>query len=177
MSLLDFENQSLSFKISLSAIIGAIYAVLTVVLMPIGYSWIQIRVSEMLTPLPFILGAPAVIGLTIGCFIANIMSPIGLPDLVFGPLLTLLAAILSWKISFNRKTLACIYPVIVNAVGVSVYVSIFYGVPYLASVIAIGIGETISAGCLGYLLLRTLENANSTFSSRTRNSQRPQQTE
>ncbi len=158
MTISDLDNQSFSFRISLFSIIAAIYVVLTVLFMPIGYSWVQIRVSEMLTPLPFILGAPAVIGLTIGCLLANLMSPIGLPDLVFGPLLTLLAAMLSWKMSFNRKILACIYPVVVNALGVSVYVSIFYGVPYLGSVLMIGLGETISAGILGYLLLKALDS-------------------
>ena len=161
MTISALENQSLSFRISLSSIIAAVYAVLTVLLMPIGYSWVQVRVSEMLTPLPLKLGAPAVVGLTIGCFLANLMSPIGLPDLVFGPLLTFFAAMLSWKMSFNRKILACIYPIVVNAIGVSVYVSIFYGVPYLASVLMIGLGESISAGILGYLLLKALESKNS----------------
>jgi len=138
---------------SLVGVLAATYAVVTVSLGSLSYEWIQVRVSEALTPLPFLFGFPAAIGLTLGCIIANTFSPVGLPDLIFGPALTLAAAIFSWKLSFGRKLLACIYPVAVNAFGVSVYVSGFYGVPYAVSVMAIGIGEFVAAVLIGYPLL------------------------
>jgi len=137
--------------------IAAVYAVTTVMLGNLGYSWLQVRISEALTPLPFLFGLPAVIGLTLGVVVANVFSPVGLPDLVFGPMLTLVAAVLSWKFSFRRRLLACLYPVVVNALGVSAYVAGFYGVPYELSVLGIGAGELVAAVLVGYPLLRALE--------------------
>jgi len=133
-----------------SAIIAAIYAATSIFIGPLGYSWVQLRIGEALTPLPFVLGAPAVMGLTIGCLITNLMSPVGLPDVVIGSMLTLSAAILSWKLSFNEPLLACLYPVLINAIGVSSYLSIFFGVPYFITVLTVGLGESIAVLCIGY---------------------------
>jgi uncharacterized membrane protein len=149
--------RNLSVKIILSALIASIYAVVTIALASFGYSYIQIRISEGLTPLPFLMGFPAVAGLTIGCMIANFLSPIGLADLVFGSLLTFFAAVLSWKANFGRKLVACAYPIFINAFGVSIYVSYFYGVPYFFSVLTIGIGESIAVLVVGYPLLKIIE--------------------
>ena len=149
--------EKLSSKVAIMALIATIYAVITVSLGPLSYSWIQIRISEALTPLPFLMGFPAVVGLTLGVFIANLFSPVGLPDMIFGPLLTFFAAFLSWKFSFGKKVVACIYPVLVNAFGVSAYVSSFYGVPYMISVATIALGESIAAVLVGYPLLTTIE--------------------
>jgi len=140
-------------------ILSAVYALTTVMLGELGYSWIQVRISESLTPLPYIFGGYAVVGLTLGVLIANLFSPVGLPDIIFGPFLTLIAAFLSWRFNFNRRLVACIYPVVINALGVSAYVAGFYGVPYPASVLSIGIGELISAVIVGYPLLRALEKS------------------
>jgi len=109
--------------------LAAIYAVTTVMLGELGYSWIQVRLSEALTSLPYLFGVYAVAGLTLGVLIVN------------------------------RRIVACIYPVVVNALGVSAYVARFYGVPYFASVFSIGIGEFISAVIVGYPLLRALEKS------------------
>jgi uncharacterized membrane protein len=148
---------SRAFGIALTVTIGAVYAVVTVSLGSFGYSWLQVRISEALTPLPYLFGAPAIFGLVVGVVISNAFSPIGLPDLIFGPLLTLAAAILSYKLNFGRKLVACIYPVVINGFGVSAYVAGFYNVPYLVSVLTIGVGETISAVLVGYPLLCAIE--------------------
>jgi uncharacterized membrane protein len=139
------------------SIVASLYASMTVALGSFGYSWIQIRLSESLTPLPLLLGLPSVAGLTLGCIIANMFSPVGLPDMIFGPMLTLLAALLSWKFSFRRKTIACIYPVLINSVGVSAYIASFYNVPYMLSLLSIAFGEFVAAVLIGYPLLRVME--------------------
>jgi len=144
-------------SIAIVSSIAAVYAVSTVMLGSLGYSWVQVRISEALTPLPYLLGVPAVFGLTLGVVVSNVFSPVGLPDLVFGPLLTLAAAILSYKVNFGRKMLACIYPVVINGLGVSAYISGFYNVPYLVCVLTVGVGETISAVLIGYPLLCAIE--------------------
>ena len=146
-----------AFGIGATATIAAVYAVLTVSLGSFGYSWLQVRISEALTPLPYLLGAPAILGLFLGVVVSNAFSPVGLPDLIFGPLLTLAAAILSYRLNFGRKLVACIYPVLINGFGVSAYVAGFYNVPYLLCVLTIGVGETISAVIVGYPLLWSVE--------------------
>jgi len=144
-------------RISFALIIASTYALLTVLLGPFSYSWLQVRISEALTPLPYLFGVSAVLGLTLGVVIANVFSPIGLPDLVFGPTLTLLAAVLSWRLNFGRRSMACLYPVVVNAFGVSAYIAGFYGVPYKVGVLSIGGGEIIAVFLLRYPLLRAIE--------------------
>lgn len=78
-------------KLVYSAVIGAIYAVLTMVLAPISYGVVQFRISEVLCVLPFFVPYSAV-GLTIGCVIANLMSAAGILDVIFGSIATFLAA-------------------------------------------------------------------------------------
>jgi uncharacterized membrane protein len=152
---MDLDKPSL--KLAVASLMAASYALLTFVLGSFGYSWIQVRISEALAPLPFLMGFPAVAGLTVGCVLANWFSPIGLPDMIFGPALTLFAALLSWKFNFKRKVVACVYPIVVNAFGVSAYVSLFYNVPYPMSVATIALGESIAAMLIGYPLLVALE--------------------
>jgi len=149
--------KELSSKVAITALTAAVYAMTTVVLGQFGYSWIQVRISEALTPLPFLMGFPAVFGLTLGCVLANLFSPVGVPDMIFGPLLTLLAAFLSWKVNFGKKVVACIYPVLINAFGVSAYIYSFYRVPYLVSVVTIAVGEFVAAVLVGYPLLASIE--------------------
>jgi len=147
-------------QVALIMILSGLYATLTVALGSFGYSWIQVRISESLAPLPFLFGSSAAIGITLGVLIANLFSPVGLPDLVFGTMLSFLAALLSWKASLGKRTLACTYPIVINALGVSLYLSGFYGIDYLLAVASIGLGQTISCFLVGYPLLLVLEKAN-----------------
>lgn len=162
-----------SLRVAVGALIASAYLMLTIMLGELGYSWIQVRISEALAPLPFFMGFPAVVGLTIGCFLANWFSPVGLADMIFGPLFTLVAAFLSWKFNFGKKIVACIYPVLINAFGVSAYLSSFYGVPYFVTVVTVGVGEFIATVLIGYPLLisvkkaiRSLEMQNNTNAKR-----------
>jgi len=145
-----------SVKVATAALIASTYSVVTVILGPLGYSWLQVRIAEALTPLPFLMGFSAVAGLTVGCIVANIFSPVGIPDMIFGPLLTLFAALLSWKYNFHRMSIACVYPIIINAIGVSAYIYSFYNVPYTMSVGSIAVGEFIAVALIGYPLMRMI---------------------
>ena len=74
-------------------------------------------------------------------------------------MLTLSTAIRSWKFTKKRRLVARVHPVFVNAFGVSAYVSLFYSVPYWASVATITIGEFVAAILVGYPLLIAVEKA------------------
>jgi len=88
-------------QITQSAIIAALYLVVTIAFAPISYSMVQFRVSESLMLLSAITPT-AIPGLFIGCVIANLYGGLGFIDIVFGSIATLLAAMLTWHLS--RKT-------------------------------------------------------------------------
>lgn len=81
-------------KLIYPALAGSMYATLTMVLAPISYGGVQLRISEVLTLLPFFMPETA-IGLFVGCALANTISTAGLLDIVFGSLATLLAGLLT----------------------------------------------------------------------------------
>lgn len=140
--------------IAQTAIIAALYSAITVALAFMSYGPIQIRISEALTVLPFISVA-AIPGLVIGCLVANVFSPAGLPDIIFGSLCTLIAAGLTYLISKTKKPfLAPLPPVVVNSLGVSLYLHFLYQLPYWLNVLYILIGEIIACYFLGYPLLK-----------------------
>ena len=78
-----------------AALIAAVYSVITLLFAPISYGIMQVRVSEALTILPYFTPA-AIPGLFIGVVIANSYGGLGLLDIVFGSLATLIAAYLSY---------------------------------------------------------------------------------
>ena len=79
-------------KIVQGALIGALYAALTLVAAPISFGLMQVRISEALCILPFFTPA-AVPGLFVGCVVANLLGGAALYDVIFGSLATLLAAV------------------------------------------------------------------------------------
>lgn len=136
------------------ALIAALYAALTVALAPISYGPLQFRVSEALTVLPFLF-PESVLGLFIGCLIANIYSNLGLPDIIFGSLATLLAAYLTGKMP--KPYLAPLPPVIVNAVVVAFLLYYVLGIPLWLGMIQVAGGELGACYLLGLPLLYILK--------------------
>ena len=69
-------------QMAAAGIIAAIYAALTLLLPIPQYGGIQFRVAEAMTVLPFLF-PEAIPGLTVGCFLANLLgSPIPLDWIV-----------------------------------------------------------------------------------------------
>lgn len=136
------------------AIIAAIYVVLTIILAPISYGQLQVRISEALTILPAFTHA-AIPGLFIGCIIANIYGGAGIVDIVFGSLATLIAAFLSSKMS--RRWMVPLPPVIINGLVIGWVLNYVYDLPLLISMASVALGELIACYGLGYPLMIVLE--------------------
>lgn len=106
-------------KLVAAAVIGALYAVLTMVLSPISYGPLQFRVSEVLCILPYFVPFTAW-GLFFGCVIANLISAAGILDVVFGSLATMFACLcmarLGEKDCTANRIAACFMPVLWNGV-------------------------------------------------------------
>lgn len=111
-----------------AAVVGALYAVLTMVLAPISYGALQFRVSEVLCILPFFMPSTAW-GLFVGCIVANLMSTAGVLDVVFGSLATLITCLCIARCgkmgnTLKARLLACFMPVIWNGLIVGATLTI-----------------------------------------------------
>ena len=144
-------------KIARGAVIAAFYTALTVVLAPISYGPVQFRVSEALTLLPFYM-PEAVPGLFIGCILANFWGGYGLPDMVFGSLATLIAAVLTWK--SRNIYIAASWPVISNMIIIGTMLHFLIEVPLIATCVYVGLGEAGACYIVGVPLMKILERRN-----------------
>jgi uncharacterized membrane protein len=145
-----------------AAIIAAVYAVFTMVLAPLSYGLMQVRVSEALTVLPFFTSA-AVPGLFIGCLISNTLT--GNPiDIIFGSLATLIAAFASYKLR-RFPILVPLPPVVINALIIGPILCYAYSVdvPLWSSMLWVGTGQVLACYILGYPLLKYFQNKNNIF--------------
>ncbi|GHU69696.1 hypothetical protein AGMMS49992_00810 [Clostridia bacterium] len=142
-------------QLTTAGLVAAVYAAVTMLLAPISYGPIQLRVSEAMTLLPILL-PESVPGLFIGCLIANLMSQYGLPDVIFGSLATLIAAILTYRLRKNTW-LAALPPVLVNAFVIGWLIWWQAREPFLVSSLTVGGGEALSVYILGFALIAGLK--------------------
>ena len=79
------------------ALIAALYVALTFVSAAFGLASgaVQIRLSELLCVLP-VYTAAAIPGLTVGCFLANLLTGSTIWDIVFGTLATLVGVLFAY---------------------------------------------------------------------------------
>lgn len=140
--------------ITRAGIIAALYLAVTFLLSAISFGPVQVRIAEGLTLLP-ILFPEAVIGLFLGCLLANLLGPFGAADIVFGSLTTLLAAYITYR--FRNSFIAYLSPILLNAFFVSLYLYLLFAVPYWPTVFTIGVGQSVAVLGLGIPLLRLLK--------------------
>ena len=129
----------------------------SLVFAPFSYGEVQVRISEALTILPFFTPA-AVPGLFVGCIIANILGG-GIPvDIIFGSIATLIGAVFTYKLRNSSKWLAPVPPIAANTVIVPFVLYYGYGVnlPIPLMMLTVGVGEIISCGVFGMILLTAL---------------------
>ena len=148
-------------KMVKAAILAAIYAALTLILAPISYGPVQMRISEALTVLPMI-SSVSIWGLSIGCLVSNLLGGFGVLDVVLGTIATLLGA-LGTRYLKNKPYLAVLCPVISNAliIGPMLYFVVPDSPALLINVATVGLGELISCVVLGlpfYFLMKKHPN-------------------
>ena len=136
------------------AAVAAIYVALTYALGFMSYGNIQFRVAEMLMLLCFYKKDYG-ISLTVGCFIANLFSPMMLMDMVFGTLATVLAILLIF-ISPNIYV-ASLAPVVTNALIVGAELTISFNTPYWLNALEVAAGEFVCVTVVGVIVFKVLE--------------------
>lgn len=124
--------------IARQAIIASLYVALTYALSFISYGNIQFRIAEILVFLCF-FRHDYIIGLLLGCFIANLFSPMLLWDITLGVGASAIALFLMTKT--KNLYVSAIWPVLSNAFIVAIELHFAFELPYFLSALEVGIGE------------------------------------
>lgn len=145
-------------NLCLCGVIAAVYAALTLALPVLSYGEYQCRIAEAMTLLPIVL-PQSIPGLVVGCLVSNLLSPVGLPDIIFGTLATLVAACGTYLLR-KRRWLAALCPVLANGVIVGAMLSIAYGLPLALTMLQVAVGEAVAVYVLGFAMLAALKKIN-----------------
>ena len=146
-----------------TAIVAALYATLTLSLAFVSYGPIQFRLSEVMTLLP-LFSKKYIVGLTIGCFLANLLGLYGVPDMIFGTIATFISVYLVYltgKYMKDKKSYvyaASLWPVTVNAIIVAVQLKIFFGMPLFITMLQVGFGQFVVITIIGVPLFKAVNN-------------------
>lgn len=159
-----------SKRMARCGLIAALYTTLCMVLAPVSFGAVQVRLAEALCLLP-VFGADYILGVTLGCFVSNLLgvsmgTTVAL-DILFGTLATFFACVFTWLLRhfriFGLALPAAIPPVLFNAVIIGLEISFFFPdgaitLPLiLLNMFSIGLGEVISCCLLGTALVRLIE--------------------
>ena len=152
-------------QLTFAALVGALYVVLSYLsdIFGLSFGTFQLRFSEALTVLPFLCPASAW-GLFAGCVLFNLLSPYGIPDLIFGSLATLVAGLLTARC--KNKWLGPLPPLLCNGVVVGALLA-YYQTGFTAAFPAafafqgffVALGELAACFGLGMPLLAVLTRA------------------
>ena len=135
-----------------SAVVAAIYAGLTM-LLPFSYLGLQFRVAELLTLLVF-LDKRYIYGLTLGCLIANLGSPLGPVDVVVGTMATVIALYLMTKT--KNLFVATLWPSVVNGLIIGALLFYLLDLPFLLSAAQVFFGQFVVVTLIGYPLFKRI---------------------
>ena len=133
-------------RLTFAALIAAVYAALTMAIAPLAYGEVQFRFTEILVFLAF-FNIRYIPGLVIGCFIANLTSPMLAYDLTFGTMGTVLACFGMYgvrKLIPNEKIAlftAAVPGAVANGLLVGVALHLAYQLPYIPAAASVAAGE------------------------------------
>lgn len=154
-----------------SALVAALYCVLTVCLSPISFGPVQFRLSEALTLLA-VFSPSYIMGLSLGCALSNAIgffmgvNILGAFDIVFGTAATALAAVCSYlfrKVRFKGLPIvSAIFPAVFNGVIIGAEICIVllndFSLPvFLTQALYIAIPELIICLTLGLYIVKFKE--------------------
>lgn len=132
-----------------SAIVAAAYAALTLLFISMSFYGVQFRIAEVLTLLVFI-DRRYIYGLTLGCFIANLGSPLGPIDVAVGTLATVIALLLISKT--KNLLVATLWPAIVNGLMIGLMLYYLLDLPLFITSAQVFFGEFVVVTIFGYII-------------------------
>ena len=142
-----------------AAVIGALYAALTLLLAPVSFGVIQVRISEALCVLSMFTPA-AVPGITLGCFAANMLGPNGVADALLGALASFIGCFLMYKFR-ERPRIAPLFCVVSNGIIIGLMLHYLYGeaIAPLLCILLVSAEEFVALYVLGTPLARVIRNS------------------
>ena len=145
-----------SIRVTLAAALAAIYATGVVFLAPISFQIFQVRLADALLPLAILFGWPAVLGLSLGAFIANFFGGLGPIDVIGGSVANFIATFLAWQIVRRRGKRWALVGVAIEVLVVTFivgpYLSYLLVMPIGVGVLGIFLGSLVAIGILGSIL-------------------------
>ncbi len=152
-------NNKYISSITRNAIICALYIVITILGYPLSFNALQFRFSEILILLCF-FRKDYIVGVSLGCAIANLLSTLGLFDVLFGTIATILSCLV---IMFCKQlAIACIFPVVFNAFIVGAELYFILGEPFWISVGWVALGEFVVM-IIGYIIFMCIKKQKGFF--------------
>lgn len=148
---MNIQNQTK--EIAITAIIAALYAVLTIAIAPIAYGAVQFRLSEVMTLLAF-YDRKTVPGLILGCVIANLFSPFGMIDVIIGTLATAIAVYSMTKT--KSLLLASLMPTLSNGIIIGAELWYLLQLPLFETIGYVAFGEFMVVSVLGVPLYKMI---------------------
>jgi uncharacterized membrane protein len=147
-----------------AAMIAALYTALTWLcgLLGLASGSIQLRFAEALCILPFFM-PEAIWGLTIGCFLSNLLVSGGIwADVIFGTLATLIGALGTYamrRLKGKARFLCMLPPILANTIIIPFVLRYAYILEqaWWLMVGGVAVGEILSVGVLGTFLMLNLE--------------------
>ena len=154
-----------------AAVIAALYAAMTFaqeMLLPGSASMaVQFRVSEALMLL-CVLTPAAIPGVTLGCFVSNLLILGALPfDMIIGTTATLISALIIYKFRKirikNLPVLSAAVPAIINGIFIGAEIEIFFiegsfhFTSFLIQALLVAAGEAAVCFTLGLLLFKAFD--------------------
>jgi uncharacterized membrane protein len=139
------------------AIVASIYVVLTLAIAPLSYGDLQLRFSEILLLLCF-YNPEYGISMIIGCFLANLASPLGWYDWVLGTGQTVVSVALIIAARKIKLPLWCAsLSAIIGCPLIGWELNMVFGLPFIASTLWVMLGEFIVVSLLGTALFKSIE--------------------
>lgn len=139
--------------LAMNALIASVYAVLTILISPLAYGAIQMRLTEIIVLLAC-YNKKYIPGLTIGCLLANLASPMGLYDIFFGTLATFIACMGMYYV--KNVFWGAFIGGITNGILVGIELYLAFELPFIINVFYVFIGE-FSVLLIGALIFKMLE--------------------
>ena len=182
MNIRELEKKN-TFQVAMMALISGIYIILVYIFAPISWGILQFRIAEIIMPFIIFLFNRKIgsIGISIGCFIANMsyVSMLSVPilDLTLGTFSSFIVVFLSRTIytkyierqedkikKLLLQQLLLLFASFLMAFIVGLYLPVsifgFFDLTFsLISILSIFISEAIIYNVFGYMLYKALEKA------------------
>ena len=136
------NTQSKVANLAKAGVVAGLYVAITLLLAPFSFGAVQLRLSEL-------FNKRYIWAVTLGCAIANLTSPLGVVDVIFGSLGTLVMTSLSYYLTRNvesvpKKLAICVAICALMSWSVALELYFVSKAPFWMTYLTVGIGELIS---------------------------------